>query len=215
MLADPPPLTSALRQIVTNKQMVDRKHMRRAEIRQWTCLIQNGLEICLWVTLVYMGHPWPRWATMGHFGHSSELYMNCIWAIHHRYCRCECCATWWDVEHNGGRPNWIWVKGSSAESFPADWEFTSIASSSCAMLHNTHSFKIWYCCQWLAVSDTNQSDIGKDSAKDFGKVKGNISVSSQQAICSMEVCFLILRFKGLQDVSGGVRIDLDFWDLRS
>ena len=117
MLADPPPLTSALRQIVTNKQMVDRKHMRRAEIRQWTCLIQNGLEICLWVTLVYMGHPWPRWATLGHFGHSSELYMNCIWAIHHRYCRCECCATWWDVEHNGGRPNWIWVKGSSASRF--------------------------------------------------------------------------------------------------
>ena len=169
------------------------------------------------------GSPWFIWATLGHAGPLwgiLAIVVSFIWTVyelyvHHRYCRCECCATWWDVEHNGGRPNWIWVKGSSAESFPADWEFTSIASSSCAMLHNTHSFKIWYCCQWLAVSDTNQSDIGKDSAKDFGKVKGNISVSSQQAICLMEVCFLILRFKGLQDVSGGVRIDLDFWDLRS
>ena len=55
-------------------------------------------------------------------------------------------------------------------------------------------------------SDTNQYYIEKDSTK----LKGNISVSCKEATCLMEVYPMILGFVDLQDVSGGVRIDLDF-----
>ena len=137
MLADPPPITSALRQIVTNKQMVDRKHMRRAEIRQWTCLIQNGLEIRLWVTLVYMGHPWPRWVTLGHL-----VIVNFIWTVYDLYITVIVDA---NVVQHGGTWNTMGVGPIEFEWKAARPRVVSCwlrIHKHCLILRITHSFKI-------------------------------------------------------------------------